>query len=66
MSVANPVAGPVAVAKVLVKNDSKNQSFDWEAWVSKLSLEDIVFSDTEWIKLGRDEDQKTPVPLFGS
>jgi hypothetical protein len=28
-------------------------------WVSKISLDDIVFSETEWIKLGRDEEQKT-------
>jgi hypothetical protein len=33
MSVANPVPGLVAVAKTLDKNDSKKQSFDWEAWV---------------------------------
>jgi hypothetical protein len=55
----NPVPGLVAVAKKLGKNDSMNQSFDWEAWVEQLSLEDVVFSDTEWIKLGRNEDQKT-------
>jgi hypothetical protein len=28
-------------------------------WVSKISLDDFVFSETEWIKLGRDEEQKT-------
>ena len=46
-----------AASKPEIKQTDKQKKIN--EWVSKISLDDIVFSETEWIKLGRDEEQKT-------
>jgi hypothetical protein len=55
-SVADPVEA--AASKSENENDKQKKINDW---VSKTSLDDVVFSETEWIKLGRNDEQKTPL-----
>jgi hypothetical protein len=52
------VADPVEAAASKSENEKDKQK-KINDWVSKMSLDDVVFSEMEWIKLGRDDEQKT-------
>jgi hypothetical protein len=52
------VADPVEAAASKSENEKDKQK-KINVWVSKTSLDDVVFSEMEWIKLGRDDEQKT-------
>jgi hypothetical protein len=52
------VADPVEVAASKSENEKDKQK-KINNWVSKTSLDDVVFSETEWIKLGRVDAQKS-------
>jgi hypothetical protein len=55
-SVANPVSVQMAAPKEVKESNSQKQLHDW---VNESSLDDVVFSETEWFRLGKDEDHKT-------